>query len=272
MLVFLVLFFLLAILFIVPIYVLLNGALSDPKTYFADPLRPNVGTWSFSAFVTAWKKINWPHYFLNTVILIAVGLVLNLFVSSTCAYSLSKLDPPFKRTVQFLLLCTLVLPNIVSLLPKYTILSHVPLLNINLINTDWPMWLMYATDALGILILKGFFDGIPKEMKEAAEIDGCGNLQFMIRFILPMSVAPLAVLSLFYIRAVYSDYINPLIFMNKDSVQPISVKFVAMMASHNITQSERFATTVMISIPVIIVAAFSMRFIAKGITFSGIKG
>src|ERR1700704_6383225 len=180
-----------------PLYWMFSSALKSSLEIFQTPptLWPLHPAWS--NYSNAWSVLRYPLYFGNTLILATGAVILQLLVSATAAFSLSKLRPAGKGIIQFVFFSTLMVPPVVYLIPQFVNISDLPLIHVSLINNWAGVWLPEAASALNILILKSFFDTIPTELTDAGRLDGANAWQVFKRIILPLSPPALAVVTIF---------------------------------------------------------------------------
>lgn len=208
---------------------------------------------------------------MNTAV-IAVGSVVSAIVLSVlAAYILSVLRPRWAPVLSTLILATLFVPYVVALVPQYLIVLDVPGINISLINTYWAVWLPAATSAFNVLVLKRFFDGIPRELFEAARIDGAGPLRVLTLVVLPLSRPILGALGLLSFVASWKDFLWPLLVLPSTAMQPVSVRLSKLQAEAD------FGTTMgglllAVIVPVALFVVFQ-RQVMRGVSLSGgVKG
>src|ERR1700674_5342877 len=206
-----------------PLYWMFSGALKSSIEIFQTPptLWPLHPVWN--NYVNAWNVLQIPLYFGNSLILAAGAVVLQILVSATAAYALSKLRPAGNNIIQFSFFCTLMVPPVVYLIPQFVNISDLPLIHVSLINSWAGVWLPEAASALNILILKSFFDTIPTELTDAARLDGANTWQLFTRIILPLSRPALAVITIFTVIASWKDFLWPLLVLSDSHLQPLIV-------------------------------------------------
>ncbi len=256
-----------------PIYWMFSGALKSsieifqsPPTFW--PLHPQ-----WLNYVNAWNILNFPLYFKNTLVLAAGAVVLQIIVSATAAYSLSKLRPVGKNIIQFGFFCTLMVPPVVYLIPQFVNISDLPFIHVSLFNSWAGVWLPEAASAFNILVLKSFFDSIPSELTDAARLDGANAWQLFTRIILPLSRPALAVITIFTIIASWKDFLWPLLVLANDDVQPLIVSLYQQSAEHsNLPFTYLVAGLMLASIPPILLFLLFQRQIMRGINLTGLKG
>ncbi len=256
-----------------PIYWMFSGALKSSVEIFQSPptfwpLHPQ-----WLNYVNAWNILNFPLYFKNTLVLAAGAVVLQIIVSATAAYSLSKLRPAGKNIIQFGFFCTLMVPPVVYLIPQFVNISDLPFIHVSLFNSWGGVWLPEAANAFNILVLKSFFDGIPTELTDAARLDGANAWQLFTRIILPLSRPALAVITIFTVIASWKDFLWPLLVLANDNLQPLIVSLYYQSAQHsNLPFTYLVAGLMLASIPPILLFLLFQRQIMRGINLTGLKG
>ena len=196
--------------------------------------------------------------------------LLQLAVDVSAAYALSKLRPVFGKLVLGAMLLTLMIPPMVMLLPAYLTVRDLPMFGWDLLNTPWAIWLPAAANGFNIFLLKRFFDSIPTELLEAAEIDGASASRILWSVVLPVSRPILGVVSIFAVVNVWKDFVWPLLVMPDTERMPMSVGIAQL--SQQMPQNVLIAALVIASIPAIIVFFVFQRNIMAGLTAGGLKG
>jgi multiple sugar transport system permease protein len=258
-----------------PLYWMFSSALKssieifqNPPTFW--PLHP-----AWNNYASAWNVLQYPLYFGNTLILAAGAVVLQLLVSATAAFALSKLRPAGKSIVQFVFFSTLMVPPVVYLIPQFVNISDLPLIHVSLINNWAGVWLPEAASALNILILKSFFDTIPTELTDAARLDGASGWQMFSRIILPLSRPALAVVTIFTVVASWRDFLWPLLVLSNPDLQPLSVAIfheAGINSNFPLPFNYLMAGLVLASIPPILLFLLFQRQIIRGVNLTGLKG
>lgn len=256
-----------------PVYWMFSGALKSSIEIFQAPptIWPLHPQWS--NYINAWNVLNIPLYFGNTLLLAFGAVLLQILVSATAAYALSKLRPAGKSVIQFGFFCTLMVPPVVYLIPQFVNISDLPLIHVSLFNNWSGVWLPEAASAFNILVLKSFFDSIPTELTEAARLDGANAWQIFTRIILPLSRPALAVIMIFTVIASWKDFLWPYLVLADDHLQPL---IVALYHESGINSDLPFtyliAGLAIASIPPVILFLFFQRQIIRGINLTGLKG
>ena len=258
-----------------PLYWMFSSALKSSIEIFSSPptIWPVHPAWS--NYSNAWSVLQYPLYFGNTVILATGAVILQLLVSATAAFSLSKLRPAGKNIIQFVFFSTLMVPPVVYLIPQFVNISNLPLIHVSLINNWAGVWLPEAASALNILILKSFFDTIPTELTDAARLDGASPWQLFSRIILPLSRPALAVVTIFTVVASWKDFLWPLLVLFNPEVQPLSVAIyheAGINSNFPLPFNYLMAGLVLASVPPILLFLLFQRQIIRGINLTGLRG
>jgi multiple sugar transport system permease protein len=172
----------------------------------------------------AWTTVHVGRYFWNTVVLAFGSWAAQIVVATTAGFALSVLRPRYARIVTGLLLATLFVPVVVLLVPLYIEIVHPPLIHHSFIDSYWAVWLPAGASAFNVVLVKRFFDNLPREIFEAARIDGAGPFRLFFTVVLPMSRPILGVVSVFAVLASWKDFLWPLLVLTNPDRQPLSVR------------------------------------------------
>jgi multiple sugar transport system permease protein len=191
--------------------------ISHPMSFF-----PHGAAWS--NLRRAWSDVNVGRYFWNTVVLAIGSWFVQVLVATTAGYALSVLRPKYARVITGLLLTTLFVPAVVLLVPLYVEIVHPPLIHHSIIDSYWAVWLPAGASAFNVVLVTRFFDNLPREIFEAARIDGAGPFRLFTRIVLPLSRPILGVVSVFAVLASWKDFLWPLLVLTNPDRQPLSVR------------------------------------------------
>ena len=240
-----------------------------------DTLRTPMALWphgfDLGNFATAWSRTHIDRYLLNTVWIAIGSWLVQIVVATTGGYALSVLRPRFARALTGLVLATLFVPSIVLLVPLYLTVVDMPLLHVRLIDTFWAVWLPAGASAFNVILVTRFVANLPREIFEAARVDGAGPFQLFWSIVLPMSRPILGVVSVFAVIATWKDYLWPLLVLRNPNLQPLSVRLPTLQPT---TELDIFIAALAIStlIPIAIFLVFQRMFL-RGAGMSGaIKG
>jgi multiple sugar transport system permease protein len=223
------LFLLLILIGLGPIVWLAKGAITPTIDTLRNPLAlfPHGAAWS--NLTEAWSQVNVGRYFWNTVVLALGSWLCQIVVATTGAFVLSVLRPAWGKFIYWLLLGTLFVPAIVLVVPLYIEIVHPPLINHSFAESYWAIWLPAGASAFNVVLMKRFFDNLPRELFEAAKIDGAGPVRLFFSIVLPLSKPILGVVSVFAILAEWKNFLWPfLVLTNSPDRQPLSVRLPAI--------------------------------------------
>jgi multiple sugar transport system permease protein len=207
-----------------PLLWLAKSAISPTIDTITHPISlfPHGAAWS--NLREAWSNVHVGRYFWNTVELAFGSWMSQIIVATTAGYALSVLRPKYARFINALLLTTLFVPAVVLLVPLYIEIVRPPLIHHSFIDSYWAIWLPAGASAFNVVIVKRFFDNLPREIFEAARIDGAGPVRLFVSVVLPMSRPILGVVSVFAVLASWKDFLWPLLVLTKTNEQPLSVR------------------------------------------------
>jgi len=240
-----------------------------------DTLRYPMALWpngfDLGQLATAWSRTHIDRYLLNTVIIAFGSWATQLVVATTAGFALSVLRPRFGRLLTGLVIATLFVPPIVLLVPLYLTVVDVPLVHARMIDSYWAIWLPAGASAVNVILIKRFFDNLPREIFEAARVDGAGPFRLFWSVVLPMSRPILGVVSVFAVIATWKDYLWPLLVIRNPNLQPLSVRLPTLQPT---TDLGVFIAALTISslIPIALFLVFQRLFLNGGGLSGAIKG
>lgn len=254
-----------ALAFLFPVYWMATGAMKSPDEVARTPPTLVPDNWSTAGYTDAWELMQLPVHLWNTVVQAAGAWLFQLVFCTAAAYALSKLRPAFGKLVLGGILATLMVPAQALVVPKYLTVA-----DLGLLNDPLAIWLPAVANAFNLYLLKRFFDQLPTDVLEAAEMDGAGKLRTLWSIVLPMSRPVLGVVSIFALVAVWQDFLWPLMVFSDTGKQPISVALVQL--SQNIQLTVLIAAMVIASIPMVALFLVFQRHIIAGIGAGSTKG
>lgn len=267
----LVLFLTVAIAGLVPLLWMAKGAVSSTQELLREPLRLWPSDLQLTVLADAWIRLRIGHYLGNTVVLVAGSWLLQLFVGATGAFALSVLRPFYGRYIYAAVLATLFVPGTVSLIALYLIILDLPITGGSIANTPLAIWLPAGANAFTFLIMKKFFDAIPYELFEAAEVDGAGPWRLFAEIMLPMSRPIVAVVSLLAVMGAWKEFLWPLVAISDTERQPLAVALPRLAETSELNQL--IAGMLIATIPPLLLFLVFQRHIIRGVGgFAGVKG
>jgi multiple sugar transport system permease protein len=206
-----------------PLLWLLKSALSTSQDILRDPFGFFPSGIQWDNLAEAWNTLRIGQLLVNTAIIALGAAIATLVVCTTIAYVLSVLRPAWGPILSGAILATLFIPGIVVLVPLYLTILDLPITGGSLSNNYLALWLPGAANAFNILVVKRFFDTIPRELYEAARVDGAGPVRVFFSIVLPLSRPILGVIALLAVIASWKDFLWPLLVIQQPDLQPISV-------------------------------------------------
>ncbi|CAH3817202.1 carbohydrate ABC transporter permease [Enterobacter hormaechei] len=234
-------------------------------------LWPAHATWD--GFVNGWKtgtEYNFGHYMLNTFKYVIPKVILTIISSTIVAYGFARFEIPWKKFWFATLITTMLLPSTVLLIPQYLMFREMGML-----NSYMPLYLplAFATQGFFVFMLIQFLRGVPRDMEEAAQIDGCNSFQVLWYVVVPILKPAIISVALFQFMWSMNDFIGPLIYVYSVDKYPIAL---ALKMSIDVTEgapwNEILAMASISILPSIIVFFLAQRYFVQGVTSSGIKG
>ena len=260
------------LIFIGPIYFLFTDGLKSTQEAIATPptLYPHhiyPGTYK-----AAFDRLDIAQLMWNTVYYAFGALLFQLIFDVAAAYSLSALRPVLGNVVLFAMLATLMIPATVLVVPQYVTMVDLPILHVNLIGSPEAIWLPSVANAFNIYLLKRFFDSIPRDYIDAAQVDGASAAMILLRIVIPISRPILAVVSIFGLVAVWKDFLWPLLSEYGYTPTRETLNVGIWQASQTTPQNLIIAASAMAAIPTIVFFLIFQRNIMAGLTAGGIRG
>lgn len=219
----------------------------------------------------------------NTILYTLGGTLINVVVTILCAYPLSRRDMPLRGFFVFLFVFTMFFGG--GLIPTYLLVN-----SLGMVNTFWALLIPGAMSVYNMIITRTFFqNGVPHELLEASQIDGCSDARYFFSILLPLSQAVISVISLYYAVAHWNSYFSALIYIRDKQLQPLQLILRSILLSTRVSLNEfedpdllegkigleflvKFALIVVSSAPIMCLYPFVQKFFAKGVMLGSVKG
>ncbi|PRY00851.1 carbohydrate ABC transporter permease [Allonocardiopsis opalescens] len=253
-----------------PLLWMLVSSIRATEQILRDPsLLPNSFVWQ--NYTEGWVALEHPfhHYLLNSGIVVAGSVVANLLACSMAAYAFARLEFRGKRLFFAIMLATIMLPVHVVIVPQYILFSQ-----LDWINTFYPLIVpkLLATDSFFIFLMVQFIRGLPRDLDEAARIDGCGHIGIFVRIILPLSVPALATTAIFTFIWTWNDFFTQLVFLTDPDLYTVPLALRTFVDSTSQTSwGPLFAMSIVALGPIFGFFLAGQRYLVKGIATTGIK-
>ncbi|THF77288.1 carbohydrate ABC transporter permease [Cohnella fermenti] len=258
--------------FIYPLLWLVAASLKPNADVFTTiGLIPSHIEWS--SYKQGWVgigRVTFTQFFLNTVKLVVPVVALTALSSAVVAYGFARFRFPLKKTLFSLMIATLMLPDAVIMIPRYILYR-----NFGWLNSYWPFYIpaLLAVHAFFIFLLVQFFRGIPRELDEAAEIDGCGSFRTLTRVLLPLCVPALISVCIFQFIWTWNEFFNTLIYINSVSKFPVALGLRMVLDNEGaVNWNQVLAMCVVTIVPCVAVFFAAQKHFVEGIATTGLKG
>ncbi len=220
------------------------------------------------AYSEALRYIDFWRYLKNTVSIVLLSIFGTLFSCSLVAYGFARLSFPGRDVLFGILLATMMLPAQVTMVPQFLVFR-----GLGLYNTLAPLWMpSFLGSAFFIFMLRQFMKTIPKDIEDAAKIDGCGYFGIYWRIMLPLIKPALAAVAIFTFMGAWNNFMGPLIYLNDERLYPLSLGIYQFRMEHGSEYSMMMAASTLMMLPVLTVFFFAQRYFIQGVTLTGVKG
>lgn len=257
-----------SLIWLVPIFFISITALKSPKDFYGKSMfsLPNELMWS--NFVSAWEKGNLSRYVTNSLIISLIKVPLGILIEALAAFYITRLAGKRGRQIFIFFLMGMMVPMQVTLIPLNIALSR-----LNLINTYLGLLIVYLGFGIpfGILVLRGFMKTIPKELDEAALIEGCSESRLFWNILLPLTKPALAALMIMDFLATWNEYVLASVFITDDYMRTVPAGLLSFVGQYGTDYGLLAAGVLITVIPILIIYICFQRFFVQGLAGS-IKG
>jgi len=223
-------------------------------------------SWSFDGFAETWEKLKFGVYYTNSFIMVIGCVICAVFFNGLLAYGLAILKPKGHKIVNALVMWSMLIPATTSVVALFVNINR-----IGLNNSFIPLWLAYGANAFYVILFKEFFEGLPKELIEAAQIDGCNVFSIFLKIVLPLSKPIIMVVVIFSVTAAWSDFLLPYLLLNGSGKETVMVKLYSYTTSRT-TQIDMIRAIFFSIIPPTVIFMLFQKKITDGATGGAVKG
>jgi multiple sugar transport system permease protein len=252
--------------FFFPFYwMLLTSVSTQDKVYQFPPILYPL--WNFQNYVTAWGGADWPRLFVNTVLIAGVTTALVLLTSTLAGYAFASMRFAGKAALFSGLVIVYMVPGEVALVPNFITLK-----NLGLYDTYQAQILPFAASVFGIFLMRQFFLTLPRDLWDAAQLDGCGHFRYLWTIAAPLARPPMITIAILHLIGSWNAFLWPLIITSSASIRPISVGLFAFEHAESYNPILLGAASVIITLPMVVFFLFAQRQLVGGIANTGIRG
>jgi multiple sugar transport system permease protein len=252
---------------VLPFVFMLSASFKPNGLVFIDALRIIPKTLFLENYRRIFSDALYPLWYANSVRIVLLTIPLRGIVVCLAAYAFSRLDFRGKEPLFLLFMATMMITPEATLVPRYLLYK-----GIGLIDSQWAIILPAVFDVLFLFMLRQFFTTIPRELSEAALMDGYGHLRICWRIIVPLSKPALVTMVLFTFIWIWNDYANPFMFINSMKKQMITTGLQYFQAREGANYALQMAGATFAVIPTLLLFTFTQKYFVQGVATSGIKG
>jgi multiple sugar transport system permease protein len=266
-----------AVIFMAPFYWMVISALKGAQELALFPPTFLPREWRWENFPNAVNFIPFGVFTLNSLIL-TLGITIGSVLSNTVvAYGFSRINWPGRDKVFYLCVATIFLPYPVILVALFDIFGRLPSFGIqgsqSWVNTFLPLIVpAFFGNPFYIFLMRQFMLGIPRELSDAAKVDGAGEFQTFWRVILPLTKPAVMVVAIFAGVAAWNEFLLPLLYLHEQSKYPLAIGLAFFTSEHDVAYNLLMAASTLVVVPIVVVFLFAQRFFIEGITVGGVKG
>jgi len=262
----------LGLVFMAPFIFALTGSLMTPAELYVIPPKWIPAAPQWVNYVNVWNFVPWPTYIKNTLIITAVAMTGQLASSCFVAYGFARFRFPLRNTLFLILLGTMVMPGEVITIPQFILFKLM-----HWVDTFLPLTVpsYFGNSAFTIFLLRQFFMTLPRDLDDAAKIDGAGTLRILVQVLVPLSKPALATVAILSFIYHWNDFFSPLIYLNSKELYTVSLGLNYFRSAQTEAGPPMahwlMAASVIVTVPVIAVFFSLQRYFIQGIVMSGIK-
>lgn len=240
-----------------------------PPVWLPDRWTPPLN-WSdmFAHFERALTFIPYWRYMFNSAYVSAMNIIGELLACSLVAYGFSRVRFKGRDIIFVLVLSTMMLPGQVTMIPSFLIFKW-----LGWYNTFKPLWFRaFSGGAFFIFLLRQFMLTIPRDLEDAAKIDGCGHFRIYAQIVLPLVKPALATIAIFTFMGSWNDFVRPLIYITDRDLMPLSLGLQMFQGQHGAEWGPLMAASLIMILPVIVLFFSAQKYFIQGVTLTGMKG
>ena len=255
-----------AVIAVVPFLWMLGGSFRSEADLFADPARILPATWTLHGYREIWNELPFLRLVLNSFVFAGVTTLLCLLFDSMAAYALARLKFKGQNLAFWLVIATLMVPVQITLVPVF-----MTLFDLGWLNTYQGLIIPRATSAFGIFLLRQFFMQIPRELDEAARIDGANHLRIYWQIILPLAKPALATLAVLHFTNLWNDLLWPLVMTSTSDMRTLPAGLTLFGGQHVTDHAVLLAGATISLLPLAVAFALAQKYLVQGVATTGIK-
>lgn len=263
---FYVVLLIMTLIYLGPFLFSLSISFNADQDVFEWPIRLIPETLTLSNYSRVWSDLPFGNWLFNSVLITSIQTVTNVFFAALAGFAFARLDFPGKNILFSILLASLMIPGIILLVPKFILLNE-----FRLINTYAGLTLPGLVSVVNIFLMKQFFETIPKDLEEAALIDGCSYFRIFWQIFLPVSKPALAAVAIYTFQGSWNEFMWPVIVTTTSDMFTLPVGMAFLKNEFSVQWPLLMAGTILISLPTIAIFLIFQRYFVQGVASAGLK-
>lgn len=252
----------------IPLIWIISTSLKVPTQIFTWPIEWIPNPVKFSNYAEALASRPFGTWATNSIICAGLSVLGHCLSATVVGYAFSRIRWSGRNILFLVMLSGLMLPQEVTLIPQFIIFSK-----IGWVNTLFPLFVpTFFGGAFNIFVMRQFMLTLPKDLDDAAKIDGCNHVQTLFRIIVPQVFPALGFIAINTFRARWNDFFHPLIYLNNPKLFTLALGLRSFMSEYQVEWSYLMAASLMVMLPVIILFFIAQRYFIQGVVFTGVKG
>ena len=244
----------------------LSISFNAEQDVFSWPIKLIPEEWTLDNYQRVWRDLPFGQWLFNSVAITIIQTITNVFFASLAGFAFARLEFPGKNIIFSILLASLMIPGIILLVPKFIILNE-----FRLINTYAGLTLPGLVTVVNIFLMKQFFETIPKDLEEAALIDGCSYFRIFWQIFLPVSKPALAAVAIYTFQGSWNEFMWPVIVTTTQEMFTLPVGMAFLKNEFSVQWPLLMAGTILISLPTLAIFLIFQRYFVQGVASAGLK-
>jgi multiple sugar transport system permease protein len=258
-----------ALLFVVPLLYMLSSSFMSKAEIIRSRTTPDLvpDTFTLSGYRYVFEKTSFPHWFMNSVTVAIIAVLGHLVFCSLAGYAFSRIRFRGRGIAFGTIAATLLIPYPVLMIPTYRFFNE-----LQIIDTLAAAFVPWLASAFGVFLMRQFFVNLPRELEDAALMDGCSQLKVFLYVILPLAKPALATLAIFTLLGSWNDLIWPLLALNSDDSYTLQRGIQTFQSAKKTEYSALMASNAMVTVPMVIAFMIAQKRFIETMSFAGLKG
>lgn len=271
----------LACIFVLPFIIMIATSLKTMAEIQSPAFRLLPESFQWSNYVEAMGQGNWPRYFMNSAVITSVTVGIGIIIMSLAGFAFARLHFAGRNLLFLFSLVGLMIPEQVIMIPVFMKIKGIPFAGGNdlwgeggtgWLNSYWGLIVPHLAHPFGMFLFRQFFLGFPKELDEAAKVDGCSRLRSFFTMYIPLSLPIFATVALLKTINNWNQYTWPLIITNTDEMKTVQLALSMFKSEAGLQWNYIMASTTLIALPMLLLFIFLQKYYVQGIVTSGVKG